>query len=336
LPLENSIKTFKLPGSNTFNNQGLIMSKKKRYRVRNWTKYNKSLVKRGSLTIWFDEESIKKWHKVEKIKGRGRPRKYADMAIQCMLTLKSVFDLPLRATQGLVESLIELLDLPIESADYSTVCRRQKHLDIKLQKKNRKEPLHCVFDSTGLKIFGEGEWKVRQHGYSKRRTWRKLHLGIDEASGEIIASVLTTNDFGDGEILPDLLEQIDFSLYQASGDGAYDSFENYNLLHERGAKVTIPPRENAKARQHGNCKRPPLIRDEIIRAIRKLGRAEWKRQTGYHRRSLAETAMFRFKQIFGDNLRGILFESQAVEAFIKCNVLNKMTELGMPESYAAS
>ena len=312
------------------------MSKKKRYRIRNWAQYNKALVKRGSLTLWFEEESIKKWHKAGKKKGRGRPPKYADIAIQCMLTLKSVFNLPLRATQGLVASLIEWLLLPIEAADYSTVCRRQKKLEIPLIKRNQNEPLHGVFDSTGLKVFGEGEWKVRQHGYSKRRTWRKLHLGIDEASGEIIASVITTNDFGDGEVLSDLLEQIDSPLSQASADGAYDSFENYELLSERGAKITIPPRENAKIHQHGNCKASPLVRDEIVRAIRKLGRAEWKRQSGYHRRSLAETTMFRFKKIFGDNLRAILFENQAAEAFIKCNVLNKMTSLGMPASYATS
>lgn len=305
---------------------------KKAYKIRNWGEYNKSLVKRGSLTLWFDDESIKKCHCTDK-KGRGRPPKYANIAIQCMLTLKVVFNLPLRATQGLVSSLIELLALPIEAADYSTVCRRQKHLNIKLQKTNKNEPLHGVFDSTGLKVFGEGEWKVRQHGYSKRRTWRKLHLGINEASGEIIASVITTNDFGDGEILPDLIDQIDSPLSQASGDGAYDSFENYDLLTSLGAKITIPPRENAKVRQHGNSKAPPLVRDEVIRTIRKLGRAEWKRQSGYHRRSIAEATMFRFKQIFGDNLHAISFESQAVEAFTKCNVLNKMTSLGMLKSY---
>lgn len=227
------------------------MSKKKRYRIRNWAQYNKALVKRGSLTLWFEEESIKKWHKAGKKKGRGRPPKYADIAIQCMLTLKSVFNLPLRATQGLVASLIEWLLLPIEAADYSTVCRRQKKLEIPLIKRNQNEPLHGVFDSTGLKVFG------------------------------------------DGEVLSDLLEQIDSPLSQASADGAYDSFENYELLSERGAKITIPPRENAKIHQHGNCKASPLVRDEIVRAIRKLDRAEWKRQSGYHRRSLAETTMFR-------------------------------------------
>jgi len=310
------------------------MSKKKKYRIRNWPEYNKSLVKRGSLTLWFDEKSIKKWHKTKKKKCRGRPPKYTDLAIECMLTIKAVFRLPLRATQGLVASLIELLKLPIEAADYTTLCRRQRSLEVVLKDINNGKSLHGVFDSTGLKIFGEGEWKVRQHGYSKRRTWRKLHLGVDESSGEIIASVLTTNDFGDGEVLPDLLDQIDAPLSQASGDGAYDSFENYDLLNKRGSRITIPPRENAKINQHGNCKASSLVRDKIIRAIRKLGRAEWKRQSGYHRRSIAETTMFRFKQILGDNLQAIIFENQSREAFIKCNVLNKMTSLGMPDSYA--
>ena len=312
------------------------MTKKQTYRIRNWKDYNKALIKRGSLTLWFDEESVKNWYDTQKTEKRGRPHKYADIAISCMLTIKAVFHLPLRATQGLVASLVELLGLPIKAADYTTVCRRQNCLEVELQRYSTTENLHAVFDSTGLKVFGEGEWKVRQYSYSKRRTWRKLHLGINEATREIIASVLTTNGVGDGETLPDLLEQIDEKLSQASGDGGYDDFEVYDLLNRRGAKITIPPQRNAKIRQHGNCEDPPLPRDEIIRAIRKLGRAEWKKRNGYHRRSIAETTMFRYKQIFGDKLIARLFNSQANEAFIKCNILNKMTSLGMPVSYVVT
>ena len=106
------------------------------------------------------------------------------------------------------------------------------------------------------------------------------------------------------------------------------------MLEARGAIVTIPPRENSKIRQHGNSKAPPLARDENIREIRRIGRKAWKKQSGYHRRSLAETAIYRFKKIFGEHLKAVIFHSQAVEAFIKCNVLNKMTDLGMPDSYA--
>jgi hypothetical protein len=311
------------------------MSKKQTYRIRNWHDYNKALVKRGSLTLWFDEKSLKKWHE-SRSEGRGRPNKYADVAITCMLTIKAVFHLPLRATQGLVNSLIELLKLPIEAANYTTLCRRQRTLEVPLARYTCHENMHAVFDATGLKVFGEGEWKVRQHGYSKRRTWRKLHLGIDEASGEIVARVLTTNDFCDGEILPDLLEQIGEKVAQVSGDGAYDSFDNHSLLSNNGIKITIPPQKNAKIKQHGNNKAPPLSRDEIIREIRKFGRVGWKVQNGYHRRSITETTMFRYKKIFVDELKAIIFDSQANEAFIKCNILNKMTSLGMPESYAVT
>jgi hypothetical protein len=313
------------------------MNKKKTYRIRNWKNYNKALVKRGSLTLYFDENAINNWHnRDEPNNKRGRPKEYTDTAITCMLTIRSVFDLPLRATQGLTMSLIELMELTIRAADYTTLCKRQNNLEIGLERYKHGGKIYGVFDATGLKIFGEGEWKVRQHSYSKRRTWRKLHLGINEQTKEIIAAALTTNNVSDGEVLPNLIDQIDESISQVSGDGAYDSFDNHNLLNQRGIKITIPPQKNAKIRQHGNNKVPPLSRDEIIRDIRKLGRAEWKKQSGYHRRSIAETTMFRFKKIFGEKLKSILVDNQAVEAFIKCNILNKMTSLGMPESYVVT
>lgn len=314
------------------------MAKKQQYRIRNWSKYNKSLVNRGHLTLWFDEESIHHWYQQPTAKGRrGRPTTYSDVAITCMLTLKMVFRLPLRAAQGFVTSLIDLLELPIQGADYSTLCRRQKTLEPLLWL-NRKpgESLHVVLDSTGLKVFGEGEWKVRQHGYSKRRTWRKLHLGLDEKTGEIIAAALTGHNVGDSEVFADLLDQIEGPIDQVSADGAYDSHDNYALLEKRGAKATIPPRETAKIQQHGNCKKSALQRDENLRAIRQVGRVAWKKSCGYHRRSLAETAMFRFKTLLGRGLLARTFNSQCAEAFIKCNIMNKMTSLGMPESYAIS
>lgn len=312
------------------------MAKKASYHVRNWREYNRSLIRRGSLTFWFAEDAIPNWYMRELTGQRGRPATYGDVAIECMLTLKAVYHLPLRSTQGLVESIIEKLQLPIEAPNYTTICRRQQELGVVLQKYQGNEPLHAVFDGTGLKIYGDGEWKVRQHGSSKRRTWRKMHLGVDEGRGEIIAVALTTNDVSDGEVMPTLVEQIENPIEQASADGAYDTFENHEVLEARGAKITIPPRVNAKIRQHGNCKAPPLARDENLREIRKIGRAAWKKQNGYHRRSLAETAMYRFKKIFGGHLRAIIFHSQAVEAFIKCNALNKMTALGMPDSYAVA
>jgi hypothetical protein len=336
LQLESSIKTFKLPGLNTFNNQGLIMSKKKIYRVRNWKQYNRSLINRGRITLWFDTKSISNWYEKNhsKNKKRGRPKTYADIAIQCLLLIKVVFNLPLRSLQGFVESLAELLNLPITIPDYSTISRRQKTIQVMLERYHRGESLHVVVDSTGLKVFGEGEWKVRQHGYSKRRTWRKLHLAVDEATGEVVASALSTNDVGDSEILPDLLQQIQDPIHQVSADGAYDTFACHEEILGKGAVAAIPPRENAVITQHGNSGDPPLPRDEILRSIRDKGMKVWKQNSDYHRRSLAEVAMYRFKQLLGRTLSARIFENQCTEAFIKCNAMNRMTGLGMPDSYA--
>ena len=308
---------------------------KKRYRVRNWPDYNEALVKRGDVNFWFDEEVIRQWHLTESTGKRGRPRIYSDVAIQCALTMREIFHLPLRATEGLIRSFIKWGDLDIQSPDYSTLCLRQKDLAVYLPKSKRKKPLHAVIDATGLKVFGEGEWKVRQHGYSKHRTWRKLHLAIDAANQEIEAAVVTTNDFKDSEILPDLLEQIDSELIQVSGDGAYDSHESYELISNRGADPVIPPRKDAVIAQHGNSLLLAKSRDKVIRKIRELGRKNWKKQSGYHKRSLAETAMYRLKTIFSGALRARLFENQGTEALLRCSALNKMTQLGMPMSYAA-
>lgn len=308
---------------------------KKRYHVRNWKDYNEALVKRGELNFWFDEKVIRQWYSIENTGKRGRPRVYSDIAIQCALTMREIFHLPLRATEGLIRSFIEWGNLDIQSPDYSTLCLRQKDLAIFLPKSKKENPLHAVVDATGLKVFGEGEWKVRQHGYSKHRTWRKLHLAIDASNQEIEAAVVTTNDFKDSEILPDLLEQIDSELSQVSGDGGYDSHESYELIADRDADPVIPPRKDAVIAQHGNSCLPVRPRDEVIRKIRELGRKNWKKQSGYHKRSLAETAMYRLKTIFGDTLRARLFENQGTEALLRCCALNKMTLLGMPISYVA-
>jgi hypothetical protein len=312
------------------------MSKKQKYRVRNWKEYNRSLIKRGSITVWFDEKSIAKWYESEATNQRGRPRIYADIAIHCVLLIKVVFGLPLRSLQGFVESLVVLLKLPIIVPNYTTISRRQKSLKVALGRYTKGESLHIVVDSTGLKVFGEGEWKVRQHGYSKRRTWRKLHLGVDEASGEIVASVLSTNDVGDSEVLPDLLQQVQGPIHQVSADGAYDTFGCHEAIAAHEARAAIPPRENARIAKHGNSNGPPLPRDEILRSIREVGIKTWKQDSDYHRRSLAETAMYRFKQLLGRTLDARTFKNQATEAFIKCNAMNRMTSLGMPESYVVT
>lgn len=182
-------------------------------------------------------------------------------------------------------------------------------------------------------MYGEGEWKVRTHGVGKRRTWRKLHLGVDEESGEILGAVVTTNDVADCEVLADILEQIDHSIEQVSGDGGYDTFDCYDTIAQRGAKPTIPPRSNAKIQQHTNSETQSHPRDENLRRVSQVGRKQWKQESGYHRRSLSETAIFRLKTIFGGKLRRRFFDNQAVELFLQCAALNRMIQLGKPDSY---
>lgn len=314
---------------------------KRLYRTRNWGEYNAALVQRGSLTLWVEPEVLEAWLNHERSGGRGASCTYTDTAICTGLTLKMVYHLPLRATEGLLTSLLKLMGLEhLAVPDYSTLCRRQKTLQVALPQQHKGQAIHVVVDSTGCKIYGEGEWKVRQHGISKRRTWRKLHLAVDEASGQLVGAVLSTNDVADSAALPALLEQVEEPLAQLSGDGSYDQRVCYDTLRKRqqeqgeSLRVTIPPRHGARIWQHGNRRAERLARDENLRRVRQIGRQKWKEESGYHRRSLAETAMFRFKTIFGDKLSARIFESQAAEAFIRCAALNRMTQLGMPQSYA--
>lgn len=304
------------------------------YRLRNWGEYNAALVKRGSLTLWVSAEALVAWHADARRGKRGAPRAYSDIAIMCMAMLSAVYRLTLRATQGLLISMMALLKVKLPVPDYSTLCRRRRKLEVNLPRRAKDEPLHVVVDATGIKVYGEGEWKVRSHGWSKRRTWRKLHLGVDAAGGEIVAAAVTTNDFSDGQLLPELLAQIDEDIAQVSADGAYDTRACYAAIDQHQAQAAIPPRRGARIWQHGNANAAPLARDENLRRIRRMGRAAWKRASGYHRRSLAETAMFRIKTIFGERVRARSFEGQAAEILIRCSALNRMTHLGMPDSYA--
>lgn len=309
---------------------------KRHYRVRNWVQYNEALVKRGSLNFWFDEETLSQWHKTGISGQRGRPVIYSDMAIICALTLRSLFHLTLRATEGFVASLIMMMHLTIHCPDYSTLCKRQKSLGIELPRRQKKcdEVTDVVFDATGLKVYGEGEWKVRQYGYSRRRAWRKLTILLDAEHQEIINAVLSTNDYNDKELLPELLAGVEEKLGDAIGDGGYDSHAQFGLLSAQGANPLIPPRQDAKIKRHGNNRAAPLARDKVVRQIRLLGRKGWKKSVGYHRRSLVETAMFRLKKLFGGHLANREFKHQATEAFIRCRSLNLITQMGMPESYA--
>jgi hypothetical protein len=240
--------------------------------------------------------------------------------------LRFKFGLTLRETEGFAKSIFKWIGLNLNVPSYSTLCRRLGSLSLILwQYIEQSDQIHIVVDATGLKVYGEGEWKVRIHGAGKRRTWRKLHLAVNEANNQILGVVLTTNDFKDNEVLPELMNQIDpKNVSRVTGDGAYDDKKCFAWAEANQVKAVFPPKKGAKIHQHGNSKNKPKMRDILVRGIRKLGRKDWKKRVKYHRRSIAETAMYRFKALLGGRLRSRKFENQWAEVLIKMNILNKM------------
>jgi hypothetical protein len=300
------------------------------YRVRNWKQYNDALVRRGSLTLWVDPVALRAW-RYQGPAQQGAQFQFSDTAIECLLTHRSVYHLTLRATEGFATSLFELMGVELPVPDYSTLCRRAATIRITLPKR-AEGPLHLVLDSTGLKVYGEGEWKVRQHGYSERRTWLKLHLAVDPQTHELQAAVVSEPGVTDAEAVPGLLEQVDNPVEVMTADGAFDQRPVYAEAERRGARAVIPPRRDAKALRHGNAGGPRLARDENLRRIRQIGRRAWKEESGYHERSLGETAMFRMKALFGDEVSSRGPAQQATEVGIRCRAMNIMTHQGMPQS----
>jgi hypothetical protein len=297
--------------------------------VRDWSAYNRALIERGSLTVWIDEDALNNWMCEKDPTKIGRPFVYSDAAVELILTLREMYHLPLRAAQGFAASILHALGVGVPVPHYSTLSRRAARLAIDLGAAATTGSRVILMDSTGLKVFGEGEWKVRKYGYSERRTWRKLHLAIDAGAHEVVACETTGNDVTDAAVAPRLIDGIPGEVGALKADGAYDQGPVYGALDRRGATPVIPPRRDAIIHKHGDAAGPPDPRDENVRGVRRHGREGWKRRVGYHERSLAETAMFRVKTMFGGGLRHRSLEAQRVECRIKCRIMNRMTRLGL-------
>jgi hypothetical protein len=298
-------------------------AKKARFSVRNWSEYNDSLVARGSITVWFSEEAVRLWYHANSTCKRGRPFTYSDSTIELFLTIRELLRLPYRQTEGFVRGILGLIETGLTVPDFTSAAKRASRLGIELPVIPRQGNIDVVLDSTGLKVFGEGEWKVRQHGPSKRRTWRKLHLAIDPQTQEILAETLTTNAGHDADQAAELLDAVPAAIDTVTADGAYDQWKVYGTIDQRNARPRIAPRRGAKIKRHANTAGPRLARDETIRVIRRLGRKQWKKSSGYHCRSLAETAVFRLKTIFGPELKNRRFDNQRTEARLRCRILNQ-------------
>ena len=300
------------------------------YRVTNWREYNEALVRRGDVTLWFSEDVVAAWEHENGEGKNGRPFLYSDLAIETLLTLRELFRLPYRQTEGFGRALAKLMDAGVRIPDYTSLQKRAAKLGVSLDVREAKGPIDVVVDSTGLKVYGDGEWKVRQHGAGKRRTWRKVHLAIDPSTHLIVAETSTGNDSHDASQVKPLMEQVPGEVRAFYADGAYDHWDVRDYLKSEKISQVIPPRKNAKIKQHGNSSAEPLERDECLRQIRRDGRKAWKESIGYHRRSLGETAMSRLKGAFGERLKNRTKPNQATEVTLRCKLLNRFVALGMP------
>ncbi|MCY0096977.1 IS5 family transposase [Hoeflea ulvae] len=301
------------------------------YKVTNWAEYEAGLRRRGSLTLWMTPEALAGWTAPRR-KTRGGQPLYYDLAIETTLMLGMVFGLRLRQSEGLLSSVLALMGLDLPVPDHTTLSRRARTWMPTVERRAAPDaPLHVLVDSTGLKIYGTGQWLEEKHGTKSRRGWRKLHLAVDADSGEIIAHSLTDQETGDTSQLKPLLDQIDDEIGKFTADGAYDGYPTYDAVfhHSAGARVIIPPRSNAVE--------PPTAqaccqRDDHITSMQKECRLKWQASTGYGKRALVETAMGRCKGIIGPRLRARSFLAQQTGAAIGVTILNRMLACGRPKS----
>jgi hypothetical protein len=302
---------------------------KQRHRVTNWAAYEAGLRARGSLTVWFSAEAIEGWRAAPRTTRGGQPS-YSDLAIATALTLRAVFRLALRQTEGLIGSILQLLGLDLAVPDHSTMSRRAETLELPRLGGGR-EPVHLLVDSTGLRLCGPGEWLVEKHGTRRRRSWRKLHLATDADTGRIVAGVLTEHDADDGSQVGPLLEQVDGPVASFTGDGAYDRGDVYANVAARhpDAVVVVPPR--ASAVPSDAAETAPTQRDRHLQCIAERGRMGWQRASGYNWRALVEADVSRWKRVIGDGLRSQTDGRQATEVAISADALNRMLDLGRPE-----
>ncbi|WP_281946559.1 IS5 family transposase [Vibrio parahaemolyticus] len=300
---------------------------KPRYKTTNWKQYNKALINRGSLTFWIDEEAIRQW-KQSKQDKRGRPRQFSDLAITTALMVKRVFSMPLRALQGFIDSVFSLANVPIVCPHYSCISRRAKQVEVSFKPKTRGAIQHLAIDATGLKVYGEGEWKIKKHGTDgNHRVWRKLHLAVDTSTHEIVAAELSLSNVTDAEVLPNLLKQTRRRIIDIPGDGAYDTRDCHDAIRFKRAVPLIPPREGAAFRENGHPRNLAVGCQKLYGSNNK-----YKKRHGYHKRSLSETAMYRVKQLLGGRLSLRNYNAQVGETYAMIKALNKLTGLGMPET----
>ena len=297
------------------------------FKVQNWPAYEAGLRRRGSLTLWIEDTALECWQTC----GPGGQPRYSDAAVQTSLMLRMAFKMPLRQTEGLLASVLTLMKLTISAPDHTTVSRRAVKLPVIQAARVSHDALHVLIDSTGLQVYGAGQWLEAKHGAKSRRKWRKLHLAVDAASGMIVAQTLTDQDADDPSQVSPLLDQIDGPITRVTADGAYDGTPTYQTIaaHGDGIEVVIPPRSTAVPSTEPTS---PTQRDRHLAMITDCGRLAWQATTGYGQRALVETTMGRYKTLIGPRLRARGFATQQTEGAIGVVVLNRMLAAGRPRS----
>lgn len=307
---------------------------KQKFKIHNWSEYSDSLRERGNIEIWISDEAISCWYERDRVyDGTGTPLTYSDFAILTCHEVRQVYKQPLRQTEGFINSVFAMKKLPIRSPDFSCLSKRLSILGIqspRYTKSNKPDDnvAAIAIDSTGLKRFGRDEWHQEKHKISANRSWRKLHVGVDDK--HIIHAGTLTDKFtsDDSEVKP-VIEQLNVSVTQVSADGAYDKNPVYHTLSDKypDADIIIPP--DSDAVYHSNNHQQ---RNRNLQEIKTVGRMQWQRVRKYGKRNYSELSFFRYKKILGPRLHARELSRQKQEAVIGCGVLNKMTRIGMPIS----
>ena len=311
---------------------------KQKYKLSNWSEYSDALRRRGEIDVWLSEEAISLWYEKDRVyDGTGAPKRFSDFSIITCHEIRQVYRLPLRQTEGFINSLFRLMNIPLVCADFSCLSKRLAKLKIKTPKYKKtdkpEDGIHAIaIDSTGLKRFGRGEWHQEKYKLSNKASWRKLHAAVNQ-SHYFEACVLTDRFSHDESQAEALLKQIDDDIDHFSADGAYDETPIYNAItdHSPDVDVVIPPRSNAVLN-----KKAAVMRNRNIQEIKEYGRMAWQKIRQYGRRNLSELGVQRYQRILGYMMHARSIERQKQEAMIGCGVINKMTSLGMPVSYRSA
>lgn len=291
-------------------------------RKRNWREYNKKLVQRGSLTFLIDPKVMKTLAPKAQKKRKGRPLEFSDQLILLLLMIKIHYKMPYRMLEGFTRFFFEQFK-KMKVPTYSLTCKRAKGFSTKLPKLSSCKPKTIIVDATGIKVQGEGEWKVKVHGKGRPRKWIKLHVAIDERTQEIVGEISTEAIVDDGKAFPQVVQQVLGRPKIVIGDGAYDDREVRDLIREKGGKGLIPPPSNAV------CHGTDVERDDAIKVILafggdKIAKSIWGKLSGYSRRALVETTFSRYKKMFGERAFSRTQERLVLENRLKCVLLNKM------------